>query len=125
MLVLEPFLERTMISVVCALVIAVFIERSLAVVFDWSRVKPLISGRGLKVPIAFLVSGIICFGYPVDFLGMVMDHPDTFIGKIISTGLLAGGSKRIAEMVGDLKTNLQQVTSGREAPTNTAESAGG
>ena len=94
------------VASVFALLIAlsVIIERGLATVFGWKYYTKLLAGKGLKVPIAFGVSFLIANQVPVDLVAMLFNGDTSVLGQVLTAGLLSGGSKKVAETFGDIKT---------------------
>ena len=94
------------VASVFALLIAlsVIIERGLATVFGWKYYTKLLGGKGLKVPIAFGVSFLIANQVPVDLVALLFNGDTSVLGQVLTAGLLSGGSKKVAETIGDIKT---------------------
>ena len=94
------------VASVFALLIAlsVIIERGLATVFGWKYYTKLLGGKGLKVPIAFGVSFLIANQVPVDLVALLFNGDTSVLGQVLTAGLLSGGSKKVAETFGDIKT---------------------
>ena len=84
--------------------LSVIIERGLATVFGWKYQTELLGGKGLKVPIAFGVSFLIANQVPVDLVALLFNGDTSVLGQVLTAGLLSGGSKKVAETFGDIKT---------------------
>ena len=81
-------------------VLAVVIEVALNVVFQWRPFVVHFHGKGVKTPVAVIVSGAIVYGYGLDIirdllLVMGLDNVDKFGGGLVTALLLAGGSSSI------------------------------
>jgi len=111
---LEQFATNAVIVCTQMLILSLFIERSMSTVFDWRPYKARASGRGWKVPIVLMVCFLVCYIYPVDALGTLMSQPPTLLGVLLTTGFLAGGSKRIAQTIGDLRSHVEDINSSRK-----------
>ena len=94
------------VASVFALLIAltVIVERGLATVFGWKYYTKLLVGKGLKVPLAFGVSFLIANQVPVDLVALLFNGETSVLGQVLTAGLLSGGSKKVAETFGDIKT---------------------
>jgi len=106
---MDQLFTNALTALMLGLVLSLMVERSLATVFNWRFYREHLSGRGLKVPIALLVSYLVCRAYPVDLLGLIFTRSVSSIGIVVSAGLLAGGSKKLAETIGDLKKRVEEI----------------
>ena len=87
-------------------VLAFFVERALSLVFEHRIFVAKLNEKGLKEPIAFIVSLVVVSYWGFDALGIIM-HADktTFWGYIITAAIIAGGSKASIKLFHDvLKT---------------------
>jgi len=84
--------------------LSVIVERGLATVFGWKYYTKLLVGKGLKVPLAFGVSFLIANQVPVDLVALLFNGETSVLGQVLTAGLLSGGSKKVAETFGDIKT---------------------
>ena len=84
--------------------LSVIIERGLATVFGWKYYEKLLGGRGLKVPIAIGVSFLVANQVPVDLVAILFNGETSILGQVLTAGLLSGGSKKVAETFGDIKS---------------------
>jgi hypothetical protein len=98
-----PIFENVASVFALLIALSVIIERGLATIFGWKYYEKLLGGRGLKVPITVAVSFLIAQQVPVDLVALLFDGEASLLGQVLTAGLLAGGSKRIAETFGDLK----------------------
>ena len=98
-----PILENVASVFALLITLSVIIERGLATVFGWKYYTKLLGGRGLKVPIAVVVSFIIANQVPVDLIALLFNGEASILGQVLTAGLLSGGSKKVAETFGDIK----------------------
>ena len=99
-----PILENVASVFALLITLSVIVERGLATVFGWKYYEKLLSGKGLKVPIAFGVSFLIANQVPVDLVALLFNGETSVLGQVLTAGLLSGGSKKVAETFGDIKT---------------------
>jgi hypothetical protein len=98
-----PIFENVASVFALLITLSVIIERGLATLFGWKYYAKLLGGRGLKVPIAVVVSFIIANQVPVDLVAMLFNGEASVLGQVLTAGLLSGGSKKVAETFGDIK----------------------
>ena len=98
-----PIFENVASVFALLITLSVIIERGLATLFGWKYYTKLLGGRGLKVPIAVVVSFIIANQVPVDLVAMLFNGEASVLGQVLTAGLLSGGSKKVAETFGDIK----------------------
>lgn len=83
-------------------VIAIFVERALSVLFGWRVYMERAGGKGLKEPIAFLFSAFVVWTYDFDAMAIVLKQDSSnWIGLLITTGIIAGGSKGSVKLFQD------------------------
>ncbi len=99
-----PVLENVASVFALLITLSVIIERGLATVFGWKYYQKLLGGRGLKVPIAIGVSFLVANQVPVDLVAILFNGESSILGQVLTAGLLSGGSKKVAETFGDIKT---------------------
>ena len=99
-----PVLENVASVFALLVTLSVIIERGLATVFGWKYYEKLLGGRGLKVPIAIGVSFLVANQVPVDLVAILFNGESSILGQVLTAGLLSGGSKKVAETFGDIKT---------------------
>ena len=84
-------------------VIAIFVERALSILFGWRVFIDKAKDRGLKEPIAFLFSGFVVWTYGLDAMAVLLKQGDsTWIGLLVTTGIVAGGSKGSIKLFQDV-----------------------
>ena len=98
-----PVLENVASVFALLITLSVIIERGLATVFGWKYYEKLLGGRGLKVPIAIGVSFLVANQVPVDLVAILFNGESSILGQVLTAGLLSGGSKKVAETIGDIK----------------------
>ena len=82
------------------LILAIIIEESIGLLFNWRIFKQFSKEKGWKVPIVFFVSLAFCFAYGVDLItevlqifGILEANADKhIIGYVITAAFLGGGS---------------------------------
>ena len=99
-----PILENVASVFALLITLSVIVERGLATVFGWKYYEKLLGGKGLKVPIAFGVSFLFANLVPVDLVALLFNGETSVLGQVLTAGLLSGGSKKVAETFGDIKT---------------------
>ena len=99
-----PVLENVASVFALLITLSVIIERGLATVFGWKYYQKLLGGKGLKVPLAFGVSFLVANQVPVDLVAILFNGETSILGQVLTAGLLRGGSKKVAEAFGDIKT---------------------
>jgi hypothetical protein len=92
---MEPFpWERVVAGVTQAAVLALLLERALALIFEQAIVAKRIAGRGIKEFVAFGCAWGICITWQFDVFSQVMNHSGNHrLGLILSALTVAGGSK--------------------------------
>lgn len=88
---------------IAIVVLAFFIERALSIVFEHRWFVDKLGKRGLKEPVAFLVSLAIVRYWNFDAIGVVF-HADTatWWGYLVTAAVVAGGSKASTKLFHDL-----------------------
>jgi len=75
-------------------VIAILLERALAIVFEQKLFVERLQGKGIKELLAVIVSFAVCKTWGLDVFGAVLSHPDTHkLGTYLTALTIAGGSK--------------------------------
>ena len=75
-------------------IISMFVERPLSVIFGWRLVAPRIEGRGIKEPIALVLGLVVVWYYKIDAMAILLSEPtNSWPGYFITAGIIAGGSK--------------------------------
>jgi len=84
-------------------VLAFLIERALAVVFESRWYLDTLGPRHAKELISFLVSAVVCVAWKIDALSVILhgEHM-TFVGEILSAGVVCGGSKGSLKLFRDV-----------------------
>lgn len=87
-------------------VLAFFVERALSIVFEHRVFVAKFNEKGVKEPIAFIVSLLVVKYWGFDALGIIMHADKTTIwGYVITAAIIAGGSKASIKLFHDvLKT---------------------
>lgn len=115
--------ERTFEVLAAIVILSMLVERTLASVFENSRLIDLFDGNGAKEIVAFLVALGICLKWNFDAVSMIILTEQTSIaGEIITAGVIAGGSKGSIKLFRDVMqfhSNAwvdRQIEKGRMSP---------
>jgi len=110
--------NRTFEALVAIVILAFFIERALALLFEWRHFASRFGRAGLKEPIAFAVALVVTWQWSFDALSMiVVDGEPTFLGEFITAGVIAGGSKASLKLFRDVAGVRNRPMGGRNGPT--------
>ena len=103
---------------VTVIVLAFFIERALAVVFEYRPFVVRFEKKGIKEPIALIVSLAVVAWLQFDALAILfrLDAP-TIWGYVITAAIIAGGSKASIAL-------FQNVMNAKSTAARTAQEAG-
>jgi hypothetical protein len=75
-------------------VLSLLVERFLAPFFEWRVILSKIQSKGIKEPIAFLVSLAVAYAYKFDAMAILFKEEKTsWLGFVLTAGIIAGGSK--------------------------------
>ncbi len=86
--------ERLFNVLIVIVLASFFIERALALVFENKWLVDRLSNRGLKEPIAFAVSFVVCRHWGFDAISVLFGKGGTQLwGEIVTGAIIAGGSK--------------------------------
>lgn len=90
-------------SFMLATILAVLVERSLALFFENKFVGRIIKGKALKDLIAFCLCFAICKLWSIDIISLMVssDKPQT-LGYILTASAIAGGSKASIKLFQDI-----------------------
>jgi hypothetical protein len=95
--------ERLGEVLIAVIVLAFFVERALALVFEHRLFANNYGGKGFKEPIAFLVALAICRRWNFDAVSMtILTEQTSLFGHVITAGLIAGGSKASVSLFHDV-----------------------
>lgn len=84
-------------------ILAFFIERALFFVFDYSRWRDKINGKGIRAPIALLFAWLVCWYYDFDVVAPLLSpEGETQIGVFITALIAAGGSAAAIKLFQDV-----------------------
>jgi len=74
-------------------ILAMLLERGLYFIFDYSKWRDWLEGKGVRAPVAFLMALFVCWWYDFDILAVLLDpEAVTPFGIIITATIVAGGS---------------------------------
>lgn len=82
-------------TVLILFIVALFVERALALLFGWRWWKRYLNEKGLKTVITFLLCYAVVRQYDFDALSLVMNRGSHFWGPVVTAGVIAGGSKGV------------------------------
>jgi hypothetical protein len=86
--------EMTIAAVVQVAIIALLMERALAIVFEHPWFVKRLQGRGIKEIVAVGVAWSVCTTWDLDVFGSVLSRADHHrLGTILTALTVAGGSK--------------------------------
>ena len=92
---LDENIEKLIPALTYMVVLSIFLERALAVLFEWRAVRDWIKQKMLRAPIAYLVALLICILYNFDALSIIFSESKNhhLFGYFLTAGVIAGGSK--------------------------------
>jgi hypothetical protein len=95
--------EQTGEVLVCIVVLAFIVERALALIFESKIYIKVFGDWSIKEFITLLVCVLITWAWSFDALSVILhgDRP-TFIGRILTAGVIAGGSKASLKLFRDV-----------------------
>ena len=95
--------ERTFEVLVAIILLAFFLERALALLFEHRVFLSRFDRKGLKEPIAFAGAFLVCWQWDFDAVSMiVLRETTTLLGQAITAGIIAGGSKAAVKLFRDI-----------------------
>ncbi len=84
-------------------ILAVLIERSLALVFEQKYVANFLRNKALKEVIAFLVCFFVCKFWEIDVISLMTNSQGTkALGFVLTATAIAGGSKASIKLFQDV-----------------------
>jgi hypothetical protein len=98
-------IDSELLSALFRLVLlSIFVERALSVVFEWKAWSQVLTDKNLKAPIAVAVSILVCIMLPFDVLRLfVTDNaPSTYFGAVFTGMIVAGGSAGSIKLFQDM-----------------------
>ncbi len=113
------------------IVLSFVLERALALVFEHRAFIKVFNNKGIKAPVAFLVSLVVCLKWQFDAVSMIiLAEKTTLLGEVITAAVIAGGSKASIKLfhdVMDVRSDADRVRSrdtGTAADTSEAQGGG-
>jgi hypothetical protein len=83
-------------------VLSLIIERALAPVFEWRPILKALDKKGLKEPIAVIVSVVVVVFVELDAIAVIFSQENnSWIGFLITGLVVAGGSKGSVKLFRD------------------------
>ena len=90
-------------ALVVIIILAFFIERALALLFEWRHFHSRLGTTGVKEPLAFCVALLVTWQWQFDALSQVMGSEQvTFLGEVITAAVIGGGSKASLKLFRDV-----------------------
>ncbi|MBL8671700.1 MAG: hypothetical protein JNK11_13675 [Alphaproteobacteria bacterium] len=87
------YMESVMVGLALVVVLAMILERALAVLFEWGPIETLLAKRKLRAPIALAAAWGICQSVQFDVLAILFARPVGWGGVLVTAAVVAGGSK--------------------------------
>jgi hypothetical protein len=75
------------------IILSLFLERALALVFENRWLVQRLSGRGIKEPVAFVASFLVCQHWHFDAVSGLFNRQGDAFGFVLTAAIIAGGSK--------------------------------
>lgn len=87
------FVQTTEVCVALVL-LSLFVERALALLFEHRLFLSRCGGKGVKTPIALLFAIGVCWYWKIDAIAVILQSPaNSVLGYVLSGAIVAGGSK--------------------------------
>ena len=101
-------------ALVLWLVAAIVIEEAAGALFGWKLYKERLGGKGLKIPIIFIASYLICYYFSIDiFLALIapvgIEGTSNWISIGVSALLLTGGSGSVFKVLNRIREGQKQL----------------
>jgi hypothetical protein len=107
-------------ALVAIVILAFFIERALALLFEWRHFHNRLGTTGVKEPLAFCVALLVTWQWQFDALSQVMGADQvTFLGEVITAAVIGGGSKASIKLFRDV-AGVRNLPSDRPADRTTS-----
>jgi kumamolisin len=92
------YYEQVLGALALIVVLAMVLERALAMPFEWGPIHSLLVRRSLHTPIAYVAAWVICWSLQFDLLPVLGGKTAAWsgpfsIGTFLTAGVIAGGSK--------------------------------
>ena len=95
--------ERTIEVLATIVILAFILERGLALVVEHRLFVARFDGKGAKEFLAFGAALLICWQWDFDALSTIVLQAETSVlGKILTAGVIAGGSKASVKLFRDI-----------------------
>lgn len=104
--------ERTWEVLITIIILSFLLERALALLFENRVFLKRFDKKGVKEPIALLVAFLVTTQWDFDAVSMiVLREQTTLFGKLITAGVIAGGSKASIKFFHDIMGVYSQTRS--------------
>jgi hypothetical protein len=95
--------ERTFEVLGAIVLLSMFVERALALLFEQKLFVKRFGGSPIKEIIAFAVSLVVCLKWKFDAVSMtILSDRISVIGQVVTAGIIAGGSKGSIKLFRDV-----------------------
>jgi hypothetical protein len=95
--------ERTFEVLGAIVLLSMFVERALALLFEQKLFVKRFGGSPIKEIIAFAVSLVVCLKWKFDAVSMtILSDRISAIGQVVTAGIIAGGSKGSIKLFRDV-----------------------
>jgi uncharacterized membrane protein len=95
--------DRTFEALATIVVLAFIVERALALLFEHRWFVSRFRKKGVKEPIALILTFVVVQYLDFDALSIIVLRPETGIpGKVLTAAVIAGGSKGAIRLFHDL-----------------------
>ena len=98
------------------ILLALIIERALSVLFEWRPLLEKLNNKGIKEPVALIVSLAVVISYKFDALAILFtDESNSYFGYFVTAAVIAGGSKGAIKLFRDWMGWKSQAQKDKEA----------
>ena len=106
--------EKLGAAILLWVVTAVIIEEAASVLFNWKPYKDNFAGKGLKTPLVFVVSILVCAYFDIDILLALISSvgivgQSNWVSTGVSALLLTGGSATAFRFLNRIREARKQV----------------
>jgi len=89
----DAYFVNVMVALGKLVILAILLERGLYFIFDYTKWRDKLEGKGLRAPIALAAAWIICWWYDFDIVAALLDPAAiTNFGIFITATIVAGVS---------------------------------
>lgn len=89
----DEYFIRVIVELGKLVILSMLIERGLYFIFDYSKWRDKIAGKGVRAPVALAMAWFICWWYDFDIVAALLEpQAVTQFGIFITATIVAGGS---------------------------------